>query len=516
MNGSSRRDPASARRLTLWAIGAGLVIRALIAARSPLLPDEAYYWEWSRHLAAGYFDHPPAVAWLIAAGTSLLGATPLGVRLGTLLAGTGAIAGVVAIARRLGGEDAALRAAILLLCTPLVSVGLAIATTDAPALLAIATALLCIVRALEHPAGTRDSTVWWLAAGIAFGGGLLSKLTVGIVGAACGVALLARPSLRRQLRSAGPWLAVICTVLVATPVIWWNARHDWLAVRFQLSHGLGTPTRGTVLSRELSLIGSQAGLLSPGIFLLAIASAWHVLRRRQTDARRDVADTEFLLAIVGAIVFAFFVYSALRRPVEANWPAPAFVALIPLVAAASVPVLMRWWRAAAAIGAALVAAALAQLVAPVLPIPARRDPVARAYGWSTLAMSADSLQRASIATGGTIWFAADRYQDAAELAFTIPGNPRVFALNLGGRRNQYDLWPSFAAVARRGDAMIVALDTGIAEADVSRTLATHFDSGRRAASVALTRGADTVAVRRLWVFSGWRGTWPPRKSPGGG
>jgi len=39
--------------------GVGLFIAA--AARAPLLVDEMYYWDWSRHLAAGYFDHPPMV-----------------------------------------------------------------------------------------------------------------------------------------------------------------------------------------------------------------------------------------------------------------------------------------------------------------------------------------------------------------------------------------------------------------------------------------------------------------------
>ena len=29
--------------------------------------DEAYYWQWAQHLDWGYYDHPPLVAWLIAA-----------------------------------------------------------------------------------------------------------------------------------------------------------------------------------------------------------------------------------------------------------------------------------------------------------------------------------------------------------------------------------------------------------------------------------------------------------------
>ena len=45
------------------------VVRLVLAAVVPLVPDEAYYWEWSRHLALGYFDHPAAIAWLIAAAS---------------------------------------------------------------------------------------------------------------------------------------------------------------------------------------------------------------------------------------------------------------------------------------------------------------------------------------------------------------------------------------------------------------------------------------------------------------
>ena len=77
---SGARDDSGPRKLGAGG-GCCLVLRAVLAALLPLSADEAYYWLWSRHLAAGYFDHPPAIAWLIRAGTSLFGDTPLGVRL---------------------------------------------------------------------------------------------------------------------------------------------------------------------------------------------------------------------------------------------------------------------------------------------------------------------------------------------------------------------------------------------------------------------------------------------------
>ena len=56
-------------------------IRLFVAARAPLSADEAYYWVWSRALAAGYLDHPPMVAFWIRTGTAVAGDTALGVRL---------------------------------------------------------------------------------------------------------------------------------------------------------------------------------------------------------------------------------------------------------------------------------------------------------------------------------------------------------------------------------------------------------------------------------------------------
>ena len=73
--------------IAIIVIGLGAAVRLALAAWLPLFPDETYYWEWSRHLAPGYFDHPPAIAWVIRGGTVLLGDTPLGVRLFPVLAG---------------------------------------------------------------------------------------------------------------------------------------------------------------------------------------------------------------------------------------------------------------------------------------------------------------------------------------------------------------------------------------------------------------------------------------------
>ena len=490
------RSAATAdRTLAAAALAAGFVMRGVVAARTPLFPDEAYYWEWSRRLAAGYFDHPPAVAWMIAAGTALAGPTPFGVRLATLLAGALTTVVVVALAWRLGGAQAGRGAALILLCMPLSALGLLLATTDTPALLGVALALLAIVLALESREEGR-STAWWIVAGAAFGFGLLSKFTVGIVGAAVGSAMLIRPSLRARLARPGPWLAVLVALIVATPVLWWNARHGWIAFRFQLVHGLGAPRHGSVARRELSLLGSQLALVSPLLFMLLAATAWSAVRRR--DLREKVAapdDARFLLGATAILVLGFFVYGAMRKPAEANWPAPAFVAAVPLLAASPRLAAGRWWGAALASGALVVAAIFAQLLGPVLPVAARHDPVARAVGWDQLAVRAGAALRRAQPRSDP-WLASDRYQDAAELAFATSAHPIVFALNLGGRANQYDLWPAFPDRARRGDVLVAVLDTGAAGRGVADRLAPFFTSSEPGERVALRRGGDTITVRQ--------------------
>ena len=57
------------------------LLRLLMAAVLPLLPQEAYYWNWSRELDWSYFDHPPLVAYAIALSTALVGQTVFGIKL---------------------------------------------------------------------------------------------------------------------------------------------------------------------------------------------------------------------------------------------------------------------------------------------------------------------------------------------------------------------------------------------------------------------------------------------------
>jgi 4-amino-4-deoxy-L-arabinose transferase-like glycosyltransferase len=471
-----------------WILGGAAVVRFVMGAILPIVPDEAYYWEWSRHLASGYFDHPPAIALLIRAGTLVAGNTTFGVRSVVILVGTIATVAAVALAQRLGGVAAAQRAAWAVAVMPIAGAGLVLATPDVPLLAALAVGLLAVDLALS----TSRSLLWWIAAGAALGLGLVSKYTAVLFGAGITLALLARRDLRDEWRRPGPYIAILVAALVFLPVVFWNASHDWVSFRFQLQHGLAPKGHSTFLSRELSLVGGQLGLVSPILLVVIVMAVARALRR---EAARRV----FLIAAVATFVAAFFVYSAAKRSVEPNWLAPAVLAGAIVWGASRVDT-TGWESAGLALGGVLVLAIYVQVIAPFLPIPARRDPTAQGAGWASLAREVDGMRQ-----GGGEWIAANRYQDAAELSFHLRGQPMVFSLNIGGRPNEYDLWAPLSGNARTGDTVMVVIPDEANTPDAIVALLPHCTSMARGETVELRRGAEVIGTRRIWTCAGWRG-----------
>jgi 4-amino-4-deoxy-L-arabinose transferase-like glycosyltransferase len=489
----------------LWLIGAATLLRLLLGTNVPLFADEAYYWVWSRNLAAGYFDHPPAIAWVIAAGTALFGDSPIGVRFVPILLGGVATLALASTARHLAGDSAARFAALLMAVMPLSAAGFVLATPDAPLFAAVSVTLLCVVRAVDAaiPASTRLHL--WLAAGLAIGLAMASKFTGIFVPIGALVAVVLHRDLRPQLREPGPWLAVLVASLVMLPVLHWNRDHDWITFRFQLSHGLGTTPRGTWWQRELDLLGGQLGLISPVLALLLVQELYRAYRPT-VDPRR------FLLAQVALFSLGFFVYSATRKSVEANWPAIGWVPALVLLAAARPALRTRWDRRAIWVAGVLTIVALSQVLVPWWPLPARRDPVAKAHGWESVAASIDSLAAAEGATPASVHVAANRYQDAALLTWYLPDHPAIPSLNLGARRNQYDLWPRVAAQVTEGATLLVVLDERADAPDELPTtivmLSPHFQTTEQGPLLPLERGGDAYAYRRLWILRAWQGGWP--------
>jgi hypothetical protein len=295
---------------------------------------------------------------------------------------------------------------------------------------------------------------------------------------------------------------------VFLPVLVWNAQHNCISFTYQIEHGLGA-TAGSLLRaawrHEGDLLGGQAGLATPILFVLIVIAVAKTLRPSAGPER-------WLLAVVSALFFAFFVYSAIKKRVEPNWPAPAYIGGVALCAAFQWSERAKKWRAAGiALAGVLSLAVYLHAFKPIFPIPPAKDPVARAFGWGTLAAAA--ARAAAVPVGGPhagskVWVSADRYQDASEIAYHSPTHLETFALNLGGRPNQYDLWPGFPSRAFPGDRLVLVVDETMGPHPTVMKLASYFESILRGDLVELKRGNAVIAVRRLYTLDGWRGGWP--------
>lgn len=503
---AGRAHSTSARYAWFAALGViafATVLRIIVGARLPLLPDETYYWEWSRHLAFGYFDHPPLIAWLIAFGTNLLGVNAIGVRIMTILTGTVVALAMVLIARRVGGAHTAAESAIVFSVMPLASAGLVLATSDSPLLAAVALALYFIVRAIQSERRSRESFHAWCWAGVALGFAFWAKYTSILLPVGVLIAFVSHRQLRPRFGEWGPYAACAIATLIFLPVLMWNSRNDWISMVYQLEHGLGsTISLARAWRHEGDLLGGQAGLATPILFVMIVIAVAKSLRP-------SLGPEKWLLAIVSTLFFGFFVYSALKKRVEPNWPAPAYIGGIVLAAAYKWSETSKRWRAAGiALAGTLSLAVYLHALKPIVPVPPPKDPVARAFGWREIATATAAAAAAPLPVGAKAYLAADRYQEASEIAFWLPDHPETFALNLGGRRNQYDLWPRFVDRAHLGDRLVVVVDETVSVHHAIVALTPHFGSILRGELIEMHRGNGVIGLRRLYTLDGWKGTWP--------
>jgi 4-amino-4-deoxy-L-arabinose transferase-like glycosyltransferase len=386
-------------RRVLAIVGAGLAIRMALAALAPLTTDEAYYVDWARHLAPGYLDHPPLVAWLIAGPLRLFGHHALAVRLPAVLLQAGTTLLAASLARALADGTAArnrgVAVAVMLQAAPVFSLGALLMTPDAPLAFAWAGALWALERGVRDGGGVgpaqRGGARWWLALGLFLGVGALSKLHAGLLGIAVAAALLATRDGRRALASPWPWAAAALALVLASPMLMWNAARGWPTFAFQAQHGM----RGRSLSllRFLASVGGQLAYVSPLLLAAAVAPAWRGLR-----AGMDVGAARLALAFSALPVVAFFTVSAALTPgALPHWTAPAWLSAMVLLAAAG----SRRLRPAVALGFAMSA-----VLVVALPLAPRfvGTPLDELRGWKGVVEAARRIDpEARLAT--THWMA---------------------------------------------------------------------------------------------------------------
>ncbi len=438
-----RRQDHRYIKISFLIIGVATGLRLLFAGGFDLVPDEAYYWQWSRYLAPGYHDHPPMIAWLIYLSTTIFGHHEMAVRLPAVLCLATTSLYLLVLAQHWFGGRAALRTTILVQSILAFNAGGIIATPDSPLLAAWAGASFHIAKAYED-----GSWRHWILGGILFGLGLLSKYTMAIFAPLVFVSGLWHAATRQQLRRIRPYAGFLLGCIFLLPVLWWNFDNGWSTFRHAAHQGGVGQDAGLQFIYLLEYIGSQAGLLSPLVFILVII-AWILLFRQSGRQQAWIGKYLFFTSFPLVILFALL---SVRTRVEGNWPGPAYLtAAVWLGALMSQPpeeikitplrrCLKILWPWSVGLSYFFTGLIMLHVIWPIIPVPVNLDRIAKeTLGWRTLSQQTFQLQQSMPNPQKTFIF-SQSYQLASELAFYMPGNPHTVSINHWRRPNAYEYW----------------------------------------------------------------------------
>jgi len=485
MNRGEPGATISAERRESWAVLLLLLAftaaHVLLALHFPLAPDETYYWEWSRQLDWGYYDQGPLIAWLIRASTTVFGNTEFGVRAGVIACATIMLWFLYLAGRELFSRRAGLLAMLCAGLTPMGTVGGFVATYDVPLAMFWAASMYYLARAAaavpDHHETEPKLMGWpyWAVLGIVTGLGMLSKYTMALAAPCALLFLAARSDLRPWLRRPQPYAALAIALVVFLPNLVWQWNHDWLS----FAHMFGLTDKGGghgPVRRFGDFLGSQAGLLTPFLFLGMVAAMWDFARRRTGRGGHGA----WLTFCFSAPVLLLFVVLSLKTKVQANWAicgwigaAVAYAGWVlepcPAISTDAEPAgrvtaqpsprvgrIRYAWAALAFAGVISFLAAWPELrVAIGLRIPARLDQSRKMYGGREVASACVKEIRAMERLGRTPVVGAATYDNASRLAFYLPGQPHVYCFFLGTRDNEYRFLNAAAGLRPGMNALIV-------------------------------------------------------------
>jgi hypothetical protein len=316
-------------RRALWvliAVTAGL--RLALSAGLGLGNDESYHYLFTVHRDWSYFDHPPMLALVERLGIALAGgdASAFTLRLGFIALFAGSTWLMARLTTRFYGPHAGFLAALALNVTAYHTAAVGtFALPDGPLLFFWLLTLDALVRALESDAPRK---LWpWLIVGLAWGGALLSKYHAIFLPMATGLYCLLEPSARHWLRRPGPYLALVIGLVLFSPVIGWNATHDWASFAFQ-----GGRAIGELRFRPDALLGAilgQALYLFPWIWISLLV----ILFGRARALRRPdgVSPGERFLLCQAVVPLAMFMAVACTRSLLPHWTLVAYLSIFPML-----------------------------------------------------------------------------------------------------------------------------------------------------------------------------------------
>ncbi len=299
-----------------------LIMRILYMGHVDLIPDEMYYWVYAQHLALSYLDHPPLIAWLIAAGTSMFGDTIFGVRASLIPLTLIGAWYFYRYGATMGGRTVGLMCLLAFAVLPFFAIAGIVMTPDAPMIAAWAAALYFFKRGLID-----DDPRAFYGLGVAMGLGLLAKYSIALLAPAALLFMLTDARSRKWFFRPEPYLAVVIATVIFLPVLIWNWQNEWASFLFQSTRRLLENSKFT--SYRVAIYAIL--LLSP---VVAVAGVY-VMTRVRKALTPDQRKRRFML-MLSLVPLGVFIAYGMFTDVRFHWSLPAWIALLPMIMTALV------------------------------------------------------------------------------------------------------------------------------------------------------------------------------------
>jgi 4-amino-4-deoxy-L-arabinose transferase-like glycosyltransferase len=292
-----------------------LIIRFLSIGVHDLLVEEAYYWNYSQHLDFGYLDHPPMVALLIKATTLIFGINEFAVRLPALICWI--IATLFSFKlTELIHPGSGINSVLLLSLLPFHMAQSTIITPDQPVLVCWSALIYYFYRIFFF-----NHSKSWYQIGIWLGLGMLSKYTIVLLGPAALFYLITVPSARYWFIRKEPYLAVLIALCIFSPVIYWNAIHEWASFIFQST-------------RRFQLVYNFAFHHFMGLLLLfllpnGVVGLYLLLSKKCIPIDKNI---RWFFLVFTLLPLSFFGTYSFTHFIKIDWIGPGLISIIPWLA----------------------------------------------------------------------------------------------------------------------------------------------------------------------------------------
>jgi hypothetical protein len=320
---------------------------------------EALYASYAHHPQPVYVDHPGLIgvlARLIGGGAPPSPATAH--RVTSVLATAAPWLGALAARAAGASPNRAAIAAIALLVTPEIAVGLFGMTPDLPLIILWYASLAASLWALTGKAGSMRTLIGALVGGAAAGLAFDAKVSGALLLAGLTLAWASRHA-RAHLRTSAPWAGLLLALVMISPVVMDEVGSGFPMLRHRL---IDTQKDAGVSLRNVgALLGGQLLYVTPPILLGAYFAARDLHRRRHDDP------SSYLLWSTTIASIPLILVCLVSRVAEPHWVAPLYLALPVHLARRPSVLRPRLARSAIAVGATIVALAHAWVLLPLGP-----------------------------------------------------------------------------------------------------------------------------------------------------